>query len=1053
MKLLSSRCKRLLLLLLFMLATAITAMATDITVSSFSISNSRGYTGTVKLRIYYTGCAGSNFIDSTGAVIMCGNVGSSTGFYAEIPVTVAGGTLTIPAHVLPSTDDSSTLSVTATALFFVNNAKRDFLYSNWVITRTLGTTVSFAQLWDFNEDVVLPNPPATFLSAADTSALIRDSSQAPITEIPSGSINSSNQTFTISQALVLDSEVVTLNGIHQRRVTSACALGTETYSISGQTITHCLPPQTGDSLIVSYRIRAPLIGTIDPATRIRETGGPTTLSVGVVADGACLRRLGMSVEGTACGGGGGGGLQDPGSNGLVKRTALNVTVAATPGTDYLLPTGSGAGLTALNASELASGTMPDARFPATLPAVSGVNLISLNASNIASGTLADARLSANIPRLNAVNTFVANNFFTADVGIGTLTPRRPLDVASFSESQLRLTHTDNTAYTDFTVSSGGIITIAPTGSVNFDAAGNQIDPATNFDQNLGQISKKYLSLHAAELFVETLVAQDTIGTIGGRILVGPTTQLVADLTAVATTIDVKHNQMISGDRVYLEGNGVVEFMAITSPPSVLFNGYRYTVTRNLDGTGADPWFAGDAVFNTGQVGDGFIDLYSVSGVKSGTELGPTIVGNIRNSATFNDWSPRWAIGNLSGLYGYGSTTYGVALGVPNAAWIKIDPTNGVRIGHNLATLAQIDASGNASFTGTITAAAGAVAGWTINATNLSSGTTHLASSFAIPVTQHSWFGKGTPGYQGWSVQDTTGRQIQALVNNGSIFPYLSFHDSVRFRVVIGGLNNAWGSDGSTNSMGMKVWNSAGTKLLEFSDVQNILSGWTIGSASISSTGININSGASAGMAFGTTPPTSASAGTGIWLDRTGLYGLLSNVVQAKFDAATGALTGGAGNVVLDANGLKLVEGSSSINFIRWVDGSGNTVVQMFGNVTGSGTSTATGFNLQSQSLAAHTAGSSQVFLSAENDGALRSSITLNKFGSTHASANIGQIDIEATETRVFGGLTVTTTVGAFLPPRMTTTQRDALTPIDGMIIYNTTTGTLNFRKAGVWTAL
>jgi len=32
----------------------------------------------------------------------------------------------------------------------------------------------------------------------------------------------------------------------------------------------------------------------------------------------------------------------------------------------------------LNASQLASGTVPDARFPATLPAVSGENLTNLN---------------------------------------------------------------------------------------------------------------------------------------------------------------------------------------------------------------------------------------------------------------------------------------------------------------------------------------------------------------------------------------------------------------------------------------------------------------------------------------------------------------------------------------------------------------------------------------------------------------------------------------------------------------------------------------------------
>jgi len=40
--------------------------------------------------------------------------------------------------------------------------------------------------------------------------------------------------------------------------------------------------------------------------------------------------------------------------------------------------GSGANVTNLNASQLASGTIPDARFPTTLPAVSGENLTNLN---------------------------------------------------------------------------------------------------------------------------------------------------------------------------------------------------------------------------------------------------------------------------------------------------------------------------------------------------------------------------------------------------------------------------------------------------------------------------------------------------------------------------------------------------------------------------------------------------------------------------------------------------------------------------------------------------
>lgn len=53
-------------------------------------------------------------------------------------------------------------------------------------------------------------------------------------------------------------------------------------------------------------------------------------------------------------------------------------------------------LTALNATQLTSGTIPDARFPATLPALNGSALTNLNASNLASGTVANARLDAQL---------------------------------------------------------------------------------------------------------------------------------------------------------------------------------------------------------------------------------------------------------------------------------------------------------------------------------------------------------------------------------------------------------------------------------------------------------------------------------------------------------------------------------------------------------------------------------------------------------------------------------------------------------------------------------
>jgi hypothetical protein len=82
----------------------------------------------------------------------------------------------------------------------------------------------------------------------------------------------------------------------------------------------------------------------------------------------------------------------PSSKSYILDNAGDTTISADLSVTSI--SGSGAGLTTLNASNLASGTLPDARFPATLPTSSGANLTNLNASNVSSGTLPDARFPA-----------------------------------------------------------------------------------------------------------------------------------------------------------------------------------------------------------------------------------------------------------------------------------------------------------------------------------------------------------------------------------------------------------------------------------------------------------------------------------------------------------------------------------------------------------------------------------------------------------------------------------------------------------------------------------
>ncbi len=63
----------------------------------------------------------------------------------------------------------------------------------------------------------------------------------------------------------------------------------------------------------------------------------------------------------------------------------------------------------------------------------------------------------------------------------------------------------------------------------------------------------------------------------------------------------------------------------------------------------------------------------------------------------------------------------------------------------------------------------------------------------------------------------------------------------------------------------------------------------------------------------------------------------------------------------------------------------------------------------------------------------------------------GQVGIGTTTPAASSGLDVDYTDKGFLPPRMTTAQRNAiLSPADGLMIFNTTTGNLNFYKNDSW---
>jgi hypothetical protein len=68
--------------------------------------------------------------------------------------------------------------------------------------------------------------------------------------------------------------------------------------------------------------------------------------------------------------------------------------------------------------------------------------------------------------------------------------------------------------------------------------------------------------------------------------------------------------------------------------------------------------------------------------------------------------------------------------------------------------------------------------------------------------------------------------------------------------------------------------------------------------------------------------------------------------------------------------------------------------------------------------------------------------------------NAGNVGIGTTAPSAAAILTLTSTTQGFLPPRMTTAQRNAIsTPPAGLMIYNTSTNKLNVRTASSWEAV
>tara|TARA_Y100000592_G_scaffold32611_1_gene51810 strand:- start:3638 stop:5308 length:1671 start_codon:yes stop_codon:yes gene_type:complete len=185
------------------------------------------------------------------------------------------------------------------------------------------------------------------------------------------------------------------------------------FPLFATTATGNLAPKTGSNLAFNSA-NGTLTATLFSGSGASLTALPAGQLTGTVADARISTLTASKLTGA---------LPVISGTNLTNLDASNLASGTIPDARFpaTLPTASGENLTDLDASNLASGTMPaarlpnhsaalltsgtipDARFPATLPTASGENLTDLDASNLASGTIPNARFPATLPAIDGSN--------------------------------------------------------------------------------------------------------------------------------------------------------------------------------------------------------------------------------------------------------------------------------------------------------------------------------------------------------------------------------------------------------------------------------------------------------------------------------------------------------------------------------------------------------------------------------------------------------------------------------------------------------------------------
>ncbi len=355
-------------------------------------------------------------------------------------------------------------------------------------------------------------------------------------------------------------------------------------------------------------------------------------------------------------------------------------------------------------------------------------------------------------------------------------------------------------------------------------------------------------------------------------------------TGTSFTFDAKNSDVTgsamlfnSGDvvriKAYIGGGGTVIGDAWATITARTNNTTYTTYTATLNSGSLGTTFrAGTAVVDYGPSGTGFITL-STDGTVGAS---PNLTMATHAGSPWTTFTTLLRLGNLNGGYGYATDIYGFATGqygVANTSWITLDQSSGLRIGSNTTTLAQWFATASGSYlSGDIL----------IGQDNAGKSNTYIsAGALSIRLATIKLFSVDTSGNVKIGTNVNAASTTNLFISNSSQ-TYNSEAGFVAGDILVG--DNTYAS----NFGNIKI---TGGSIKVRRGVTDYV---TIDSTEVQLVNILKMKGANSAIAIGSTPPTSASVGTGIWIDRTGLFGLSSNTVNFKIDTTNGQITATAG---------------------------------------------------------------------------------------------------------------------------------------------------------------